>query len=43
MKEFADTAGREGGESYTPRAVVRMTVELLAPTENMRIEGRTGG
>ncbi|MFF8020717.1 N-6 DNA methylase [Streptomyces sp. NPDC007896] len=37
IKEFADTAGRKGGEFYTPRAVVRMMVELLAPTENMRI------
>ncbi|MGW0872602.1 N-6 DNA methylase [Streptomyces sp. NPDC002740] len=37
IKEFADTAGRKGGEFYTPRAVVRMMVELLAPTEDMRI------
>ena len=37
IKEFADSAGRKGGEFYTPRAVVRMMVELLAPTENMRI------
>ncbi|WP_327297516.1 type I restriction-modification system subunit M [Streptomyces sp. NBC_01197] len=37
IKEFADSAGRKGGEFYTPRAVVRMMVELLAPTEGMRI------
>ncbi|MER5256178.1 class I SAM-dependent DNA methyltransferase [Streptomyces sp. NPDC002855] len=37
IKEFADSAGRKGGEFYTPRAVVRMMVELLAPTEDMRI------
>lgn len=37
IKEFADSAGRKGGEFYTPRAVVRMMVELLDPTENMRI------
>lgn len=37
IKEFADTAGRKGGEFYTPRAVVRMMVELLRPREGMRI------
>lgn len=37
IKEFADSAGRKGGEFYTPRAVVRMMVELLAPKQGMRI------
>lgn len=37
IKEFADTAGRKGGEFYTPRAVVRMMVELLRPQQGMRI------
>ncbi|GAB2773040.1 type I restriction-modification system subunit M [Streptomyces daliensis] len=37
IKEFADSAGRKGGEFYTPRAVVRMMVELLAPRTGMRI------
>lgn len=37
IKEFADTAGRKGGEFYTPRAVVRMMVELLRPQPGMRI------
>ncbi|MFD6886143.1 N-6 DNA methylase [Streptomyces sp. NPDC059957] len=37
IKEFADSAGRKGGEFYTPRAVVRMMVELLAPTQGTRI------
>ncbi|MEU9745162.1 type I restriction-modification system subunit M [Streptomyces niveus] len=37
IKEFADSAGRKGGEFYTPRVVVRMMVELLAPTQGMRI------
>ncbi|WP_245178645.1 type I restriction-modification system subunit M [Streptomyces montanisoli] len=37
IKEFADSAGRKGGEFYTPRAVVRMMVELLRPTDRMRI------
>ncbi|PSM43837.1 SAM-dependent DNA methyltransferase [Streptomyces dioscori] len=37
IKEFADSAGRKGGEFYTPRAVVRMMVELLGPRQGMRI------
>ncbi|MFF9867945.1 N-6 DNA methylase [Streptomyces sp. NPDC013953] len=37
IKEFADTAGRKGGEFYTPRAVVRMMVELLDPKDGTRI------
>ena len=34
---FADQSGRKGGEDYTPRGVVRLIVELLHPTEGMRI------
>lgn len=30
--EFADSAGKKGGEFYTPRSVVRMMVRLLKPT-----------
>ncbi len=30
--EFADSAGKKGGEFYTPRPVVRMMVRLLEPT-----------
>lgn len=37
IKEFADSAGRKGGEFYTPRDVVRMMVELLRPTQGMRL------
>ncbi|MFG2717063.1 N-6 DNA methylase [Streptomyces sp. NPDC048416] len=37
IKEFADSAGRKGGEFYTPRAVVRMMVELLDPRQGARI------
>jgi len=29
--EFADSAGKKGGEFYTPRSVVRMMVRLLKP------------
>ncbi|WP_405890157.1 type I restriction-modification system subunit M [Streptomyces sp. NBC_00133] len=37
IKDFADTAGSKGGEFYTPRAVVRMMVELARPKAGMRI------
>src|SRR5207302_1174417 len=35
--EFADSAGKKGGEFYTPRAVVRMMTRLVRPGESMRI------
>ena len=35
--EFADSAGKKGGEFYTPRAVVRMLVRLIDPQEGMRV------
>ena len=35
--EFADSAGKKGGEFYTPRSVVRMMVRLIEPGEGMRI------
>ena len=35
--QFADDAGKKGGEFYTPREVVRLIVELLKPREGMRI------
>ncbi|WP_240449992.1 class I SAM-dependent DNA methyltransferase [Streptomyces sp. S1] len=35
--EFADSAGKKGGEFYTPRAVVRMMVRLVRPTEEMSV------
>ena len=35
--EFADSAGKKGGEFYTPRAVVRMMVRLVEPKEGQRI------
>jgi type I restriction enzyme M protein len=37
IKQFADSAGKKGGEFYTPRDVVRLLVELLEPQEGMRI------
>lgn len=35
--EFADSAGKKGGEFYTPRAVVRMMVRLADPQEGMSV------
>ncbi len=35
--EFADSAGKKGGEFYTPRSVVRMMVRLLDPQQNHRV------
>lgn len=32
IAEFADSAGKKGGEFYTPRSVVRLMVHLLKPT-----------
>ena len=43
IREFADDAGKKGGEFYTPRSVVRLIVELLEPTEGMRICDPTAG
>jgi type I restriction enzyme M protein len=37
VKEFADSAGKKGGEFYTPRAVVRLMVRLADPQERMRV------
>ena len=41
--QFADDAGKKGGEFYTPRSVVRLIVELLQPKEGMRICDPTFG
>ena len=41
--QFADDAGKKGGEFYTPRSVVRLIVELLEPREGMRICDPTAG
>ncbi|MEU8270983.1 N-6 DNA methylase [Sphaerisporangium sp. NPDC049002] len=35
--QFADSAGKKGGEFYTPRGVVRMMVRLIKPGPNMRV------
>lgn len=35
--QFADSAGKKGGEFYTPRSVVRMMVRLVDPQQGMRV------
>jgi len=37
IAQFADSAGKKGGEFYTPRHVVRLLVELLDPQAGMRV------
>jgi type I restriction enzyme M protein len=37
IKFFADSAGKKGGEFYTPAEVVRMMVQLMEPREGMSI------
>ncbi len=37
IAEFADSAGKKGGEFYTPRDVVRLMVRLLQPEEGRRV------
>jgi len=43
IEKFADDAGKKGGEFYTPKEVVELIVEVLAPTEGMRICDPTCG
>ena len=35
--EFADSAGKKGGEFYTPRSAVRMMVRLVKPAQRHSI------
>ena len=37
IAQFADDAGKKGGEFYTPKEVVTLLVEILDPQEKMRI------
>lgn len=43
IKYFADSAGKKGGEFYTPAQVVRLLVQLLEPTEGMTVYDPTSG
>jgi type I restriction enzyme M protein len=37
IRDFADSAGKKGGEFYTPRSVVRLMVRLADPREGMSV------
>ena len=43
IKYFADSAGKKGGEFYTPGQVVRLLVTLLKPQAGMEIYDPTNG
>jgi len=43
IKYFADSAGKKGGEFYTPSEVVRTLVQLIEPQEGMEIYDPTVG
>lgn len=43
IKMFADSAGKKGGEFYTPSEVVKLLVTLLKPRAGMRIYDPTIG
>ena len=43
IKQFADSAGKKGGEFYTPSEVVRTLVQLIEPQEGMEIYDPTVG
>ncbi|HIK73413.1 MAG: type I restriction-modification system subunit M [Alloalcanivorax venustensis] len=43
IKMFADSAGKKGGEFYTPSEVVQLLVSLLKPEAGMRIYDPTAG
>ena len=43
IKYFADSAGKKGGEFYTPNEVVRLLVSLLKPQEGMTVYDPTVG
>jgi len=43
IKYFADSAGKKGGEFYTPGEVVRLLVQLVKPQEGMEVYDPTVG
>lgn len=43
IKYFADSAGKKGGEFYTPRTVVRLLVNILDPAQDAEIYDPTVG
>lgn len=43
IEKFADSAGKKGGDFFTPRKVVQLITEILKPAEGMRIADPTCG
>ena len=43
IKYFADSAGKKGGEFYTPSEVVRLLVQVIEPAEGMSVYDPTVG
>ena len=43
IKYFADSAGKKGGQFYTPNTVVRLLVQLIEPQQDMSIYDPTVG
>ncbi|KPB42608.1 hypothetical protein ALP12_200357 [Pseudomonas savastanoi pv. phaseolicola] len=43
IKQFADDAGKKGGEFYTPKAVVQLVVELINPQPGQSVYDPTCG
>lgn len=43
IKMFADSAGKKGGEFYTPNEVVKLLVKIIKPKSGMRIYDPTCG
>jgi len=43
IKDFADSAGKKGGEFYTPARVVRLMVRILNPQAGMEVYDPTCG
>lgn len=43
IKMFADSAGKKGGEFYTPSEVVQLLVSILKPHAGMRVYDPTSG
>ena len=43
IKMFADSAGKKGGEFYTPNEVVKLLIELIKPKGGMKVYDPTCG
>lgn len=43
IKDFADSAGKKGGEFYTPSRIVRLLVQIIKPKEGMYVYDPTCG